>query len=192
MENTAIPDDLGSWGSFNELREENNTKVIKVIDNTIKNEDYPADSDQKKAANFYSVGMDSARAEKVGLTPLQPFFDHINAISNADDLIDYIAYEETYGGGSFFGFGVQPSLKNSNINAAYLSQGGLGLPDPDYYNKTDDKSIEIQNKYKIYISNILVIKGDSPEKAEQDANAIYQLESDLASASMNVRKEEIW
>jgi len=185
VKHTEIPGDQGSWGAFNELRENNNKVVLEVLESAATSNKYDANSDQKKAANFYAVGMDSTAAEKAGLTPLDPFFSKIDAISNKDELVNYLAYEETYGGGSFFGFAIFPNVKNSNVKAAYLAQDGLGLPDSDYYSKTDEKSIDIQNKYKGYISNILTIKGQTPEAAKANAEKIYQLEADLASASMN-------
>ncbi|UTW65909.1 M13 family metallopeptidase [bacterium SCSIO 12643] len=185
VKNTEIPGDQGSWGAFNELRENNNKVVLEVLESASSSNKYDANSDQKKAANFYAVGMDSTAAEKAGLTPLDPFFSKIDAISNKDELVNYLAYEETYGGGSFFGFAIFPNVKNSNVKAAYLAQDGLGLPDSDYYSKTDEKSVDIQNKYKAYISNMLTIKGQTPEDAKANAEKIYELEADLASASMN-------
>tara|TARA_R110002050_G_scaffold204327_1_gene339570 strand:+ start:57462 stop:59531 length:2070 start_codon:yes stop_codon:yes gene_type:complete len=180
---TEIPGDQGSWGSFNELRETNNKTVLEVLESASTSDKYAADSDQKKAANYYAVGLDSMAAENAGLTPLQPFFDKIDAITNTDELISYLAFEETFGGGSFFGFAIFPNVKNSNVKASYLAQDGLGLPDSDYYTKTDEKSVTIQNKYKEYIANLLRIKG--VESPSEIANSIYDLEADMASASMN-------
>lgn len=185
VENTEIPGDQGSWGAFNELRENNNKVVLEVLESASSSSKYDANSDQKKAANYYAVGMDSAAAEKAGLSPLDPFFSKIDAISNKEDLINYLAFEETYGGGSFFGFAIFPNVKNSNVKAAYLAQDGLGLPDSDYYTKDDEKSVEIQTKYKAFIANLLVIKGMTPEDAKKQAEAIYMLEYDMATASMN-------
>ena len=83
---TEIPGDQGSWGSFNELRETNNKTVLEVLESASTSDKYAADSDQKKAANYYAVGLDSMAAENAGLTPLQPFFDKIDAITNTDEL----------------------------------------------------------------------------------------------------------
>ncbi len=185
VKNTEIPGDQGSWGSFNELRENNNQTVLEVLETASSSSKYAEDSDQKKAANYYAVGMDSAAAEKAGLTPLDPFFSKIDAIANKKDLINYLAYEETYGGGSFFGFAIFPNVKNSNVKAAYLAQDGLGLPDSDYYTKDDEKSVALQGKYKAFIANMLQIKGTTAEEAKTQAEAIYQLEYNLATASMN-------
>ena len=185
VKNTEIPGDQGSWGSFNELRENNNKTVLEVLESAASSAKYDENSDQKKAANYYAVGIDSAAAEKAGLSPLDPFFSKIDAISSKEELINYLAYEETYGGGSFFGFAIFPNVKNSNVKAAYLAQDGLGLPDSDYYTKDDEKSVALQGKYKEFIANMLQIKGISAEEAKAQAEAIYKLEYDLATASMN-------
>ncbi|MFT6324814.1 MAG: putative endopeptidase, partial [Halieaceae bacterium] len=185
VKNTEIPGDQGSWGSFNELRENNNKIVLQVLESAASSSEYDPSSDQKKAANYYTVGMDSTAAEVAGLSPLDPFFSKIEAISTSKDLINYLAFEESYGGGSFFGFAIFPNVKNSNVKAAYLAQDGLGLPDSDYYSKEDEKSVAIQTKYKEFIANMLVIKGMSAHEASIQAEAIYLLEFDLASASMN-------
>lgn len=185
VKNTEIPGDQGSWGSFNELRENNNKIVLDVLESAASSATYSKTSDQKKAANYYAVGMDSTAAEKAGLSPLAPFFSKIDAISNTEDLINYLAYEETFGGGSFFGFAIFPNVKNSNVKAAYLAQDGLGLPDSDYYTKEDEKSVEVQSKYKTFIANMLMIKGMDTETAAKQAEAIYLLEYNMATASMN-------
>ena len=185
VKNTDIPGDQGSWGSFNELRENNNKTVLEVLETATSSSQYEENSDQKKAANFYAVGMDSVAAENAGLTPLKPFLSKINAISSKEELINYLAFEETYGGGSFFSFSVFPDIKKSSVKAAYIGQGGLGLPDSDYYTKDDEKSVETQNKYKSYIEKLLVINGVSTEEAKAQSEAIYALEYDLATASMN-------
>jgi len=185
IKETEIPADQGSWGSFNELRENNNMVVLDVLETAANSDKYDAESDQKKAATFYAVGMDSAAAEKTGLTPLNMFFEKINSIQTKDDLIDYLAWEQTYGGNSFFGFAVFPNVKNSNYYAAYLAQDGLGLPDSDYYTKSDEKSKEIQKSYIQYIATLLTIKGIDKVEAQKIAVDIYNLEENLASASMN-------
>jgi putative endopeptidase len=185
IKQTEIPGDQGSWGSFNELRENNNKVVLEVLESAINSDKYAANSDQKKAANFYEAGMDTAAIEAAGLTPIQPFFDQINAITDAKSLVKYLATETTYGGGSFFGFAIFPDLKNSSVKASYLAQDGLGLPDPDFYTKSDSKSVDIQTKYKAYIAQMLVINGMEMAEATQAADAIYNLEYDMATASMN-------
>ena len=156
----TIPPDQGRWGSFNELREFNNEAVLQVLKKAGENtEKYPEGTDQRKAADFYSMGMDSALAEKVGAAPLKPYLEKINSIKSKNEIQDYLVADIFTGGGAFFGLGIYPDLKNSKRMAAYLEAGGLGLPERDYYLKDDAKSKETREKYKEHIANLFKLAG---------------------------------
>lgn len=185
LDNVEIPGDQGSWGAFNELRESNNATVLKVLEDAAASDKYAEGSDQRKAADFYAVGMDSTLADEKGFTPLTAVFEKIDAISNAADLQDYIVYQTKIGGNAFMEFYVAPNLSNSTIHRAYISQSGLGLPDNDYYLKTDESSVEIQNKYKEHIATVLGLYGVDINGINERAEAIYNLEYVLAEVSMN-------
>ncbi|MEQ8927839.1 MAG: M13 family metallopeptidase [Fulvivirga sp.] len=192
LKNTEIPGDRGSWNTFGEIREQTNDIVLKVLETAASSDKYAKGTDQRKAADFYSIGMDSLLAEKAGIQPLQPHLDMIAGINDASSLQKYLSEQETYGGGAFFGFGVFADLKNSNMNAGYLGQGGLGLPDRDYYTKTDSRSKEIREKYVVHVSRMLQLLGDAPESADAQAKRIMALETRLAEASMtNVEQRNI-
>ena len=192
LEKTEIPEDQGRWGSFNELREENNEVVLSVLENAAKSGKYEDGTDQKKAGDFYSIGMDSLLAERVGIQLLKPNLDKIAAINNVEDLQKYLSEQQTYGGGAFYGFAVFPDLKNSKVMSTYIAQGGLGLPDRDYYTKVDDKSVEIREKYVAHISRMLQQLGDDKSSADEQAARILVLETRLAEASMtNVERRDI-
>lgn len=185
VDNTEIPSDRGVWGSFNELGDNNNKMVLKVLEDAAASDQYPAGSDQKKAADYYAVGMDSLLAEKMKFSPLDEVFKKIKKIKSLEDMQSYIAYQAKIGGNAFLNFYVSPNLSNSFVNAAYISQGGLGLADSDYYLKEDEKSVDIQNKYKKHIAKMLVLYGVKEKKATAKAEAIYGLERELALVSMN-------
>lgn len=183
-----IPPDQGRWGSFNELREFNNEQVLKVLkaagENTAK---YPEGTDQRKAADFYSIAMDSLLAEKAGIEPLKPYLDKIDNIKSKNDIQDYLAADVMTGtgGGAFFGFGAQPDLKNSKKMAAYLGSGGLGLPERDYYLKDDEKSKETREKYKVFIANLFKHAGTEGAKATSNAAKVLALETQLAKKMLS-------
>lgn len=185
VKNTEIPGDQGSWGSFNELREKNNEVVLGVLEKAAENEQYKAGSDQRKAADFYAVGMDSTLAEEVGITPLQPMFDKIDAIESKEDLLEYMAFMQQAGGSAFFGFAIFPDLMSSDRYASYLAQSGLGLPDKDYYTKTDAESVELREKYKAHVARMMELSGVMEGDFKAKADAIFALEDQLAAASMN-------
>ena len=185
---TAIPADRGAWGSFNELSEFNNKAVLDVLKKAGENPKYTEGTDQRKAADFFSIGMDSSLAESVGLNPLKPTLETIEAIKNKVDLQAYLIEQELEGGGAFFSFQVFPDLKNSKKMAAYLGSGGIGLPERDYYLKTDAKSKETREKYKEHIARMLKLIGLDASTAKKSADRIVVIESQLAKATLT--KEE--
>lgn len=192
LKQATIPSDRGRWNSFDEVRDVNSQTVLDVLNKAAKSGKYDATSDQMKAADFYSVGMDSLLAESVGLRPIQVKLAEIEAIADIEGVNKYLATQETYGGGAFFNFYVGPNLKNSKEMAAYLSQGGLGLPDRDYYTKTDEKSKDIRAKYLAHVTKMLQFLGDSEEDATAQAKRIMELETRMAEASMtNVERRNI-
>lgn len=185
IKNTEIPEDQGSWGSFNELREKNNEVVLGVLERAAASDKYPAGTDQRKAADFFAVGMDSALAENLGLKPIMPLIERIEAMENKTDLQDFVAYQNKIGGSAFFGFAIFPDLMNSKVYASYFAQDGLGLPDKDYYTKTDEKSVELRNKYIAHTERMMGMSKLFEGNLSEKANRVFQLENQLALASMN-------
>ncbi len=185
---TQIPPDRGSWNSFSELNEHNNAILLEVLKEAANNPNYIEGTDQRKASDFYTIGMDSLLAEKVGVSVLHPVFDQIEKITNQSALQQYLAQQELEGGGAFFGFFVLSDLMDSKTNAAYLGSGGLGLPERDYYLKSDDKSKETRLKYVDHVRKMLQLAGEPPEQAKKSADRIMAIETQLARATLT--KEE--
>ena len=182
----TIPADQGRWGSFNELREFNNDAVLKVLETAGKNaEKYPDGTDQRKAADFYSIGMDSLLAEKAGTAPLKPYMEMIDKIQNKSEIQNYLVEDIFTGGGAFFGLGIFPDLKNSKKMAAYLGSGGLGLPERDYYLNNDAKTKETREKYKVFIANLFKLAGEDEAKAAANATTVLALETQLAKKTLS-------
>ena len=186
LNRTTIPADQGRWGSFNELREFNNDAVLKVLTKAAQNTAlYPEGTDQRKAADFYSIGMDSLLAEKAGIEPLRPYLEMIEAIKSKNDIQHYLAEDIMTGGGAFFGVAVLSDLKNSKKVALYLGSGGIGLPERDYYLKDDAKSKETREKYKEHVANLLKLAGTADDKATKDAAMVLALETQLAKSMLS-------
>lgn len=182
----TIPPDQGRWGSFNELREFNNDAVLKVLKKAGENtEKYPEGTDQRKAADFYSVAMDSLLAEKAGIDPLKPFVEKIDNIQNKNEIQNYLVADVYTGGGAFFGFSIIPDLKNSKKMAAYVTSGGLGLPERDYYLNNDEKSKETRERYKVYMANLFKLAGEEETKATANAALVLALETQLAKTMLS-------
>lgn len=185
---TEMPADQGRWGSFSELGEVTRDNVLKVLNEAAASAEYADGSDQKKAADFFAIGMDSLRAEEMKFRPVEPFFEKIDGIGNAEQLREYLVEQQTFGGGAFFGLFVMSDLKNSNEVALYLTAGGIGLPERDYYTKTDDKSRETREKYVEHIAAMFRLAGIKPGQERKAAESILKLETTLANGMLT--KEE--
>ncbi|MEQ9302354.1 MAG: M13 family metallopeptidase, partial [Marinoscillum sp.] len=179
LDKTEIPGDEGRWGGFPELRKRNDSIMLDVMARAATNPDFQEGSDENKAIQFYSVGMDSTLAEKVGVTPLKKWMNDINAISNTDELEALIAKMHTSGYDPFYGVNAFANLMNSKVNALYVGAGGLGLPNRDYYTKTDSKSKEIREKYVAHMTEMFV-----KAQVSADAQAVMEVENRLALASL--------
>ena len=188
IKRTVIPSDRGTWGSFNELSEFNNKAVLEVLKKAADNLKYTEGTDQRKVADFFAMGMDSSLAEIAGINPLKPTLAKIEAIKNKADLQAYLAEQQLEGGGAFFSFQVSPDSKNTSKMAAYLGSGGIGLPERDYYIKTDAKSRETQIKYREHVARMLVLIGSDAMSANKSAERILVIESQLAKGTLT--KEE--
>ncbi|NMM50617.1 M13 family metallopeptidase [Marinigracilibium pacificum] len=183
VENTEIPGDQGRWGSFNELRESSSETVKSVLENALNSGELKEGSDEYKAGLFYNVGMDSMLAENVGMKPLQRYFELIDNISDKKSLQDYIVNDHKRGGSAFFGFGVMADLKDSEINAAYMWQSGLGLPDRDYYFKDDSVSKNLREEYVKHVQRMFEMTGDDAAVAAEKASTVMAMETILADSS---------
>ncbi len=185
ISDNEIPADLGAYGSFTELREENQDLLLQILRKAAESEEYKDGTDQRKAANFYSIGMDSLLAEKAGLAPIKPFLDEIDAIENVEDIQAYLQGDILRGGSAFFNMGVYPDLKQSDRMTAYITSGGIGLPERDYYLKTDEKSVETRERYVDHLTRLFMLAGTDSMKARSDADMVLKLETRLAKAMLS-------
>ncbi|MEQ8424521.1 MAG: M13 family metallopeptidase, partial [Cyclobacteriaceae bacterium] len=185
---TQIPPDRGSWNSFLEIFERNNAIMLEVLTSAAQNPNYVEGTDQRKAADFYSIGMDSLLAEKAGVSVLGPTFEEINEIKSKSSLEKYLVEQQLEGGGAFFGFFVITDLKDSKKMAAYLGSGGIGLPERDYYVKNDEKSKETRERYLRHIASMLQLAGEDVAESKRSADKVLSIETQLARATLT--KEE--
>lgn len=178
-----LPDDESSYGTFNQLRKETSLKVQTLLEE-LANGNFQQGTDEQKIGDFYALGMDTAKIEKQGLEPLKPEFDRIASIKTIDDIQNQIAHFHLIGVSSAFNFYGSTDIKNSEMNIAMISQGGLGMADRDYYVNEDERSQELRKAYILHLEKMLILSGISEEKAKTDAQAIMNIESRLAHASM--------
>lgn len=179
-----IPADLGAYGSFHELRENTQQVLLEILRKAGESDKYKEGSDQKKAADFYSVGMDSLLAERAGVSVLKPKLDKIEAIRNKKDIQEYLEQDFMEGGNTFFNLYIDANLKDSERVAAYVTSGGIGLPERDYYLEKDAKSKETREKYAEHLENLFVLAGTDPQDANQQAETVLKLETRLAESML--------
>ena len=134
--------------------------------------------------DYYSSCMDEAAIEKAGIKPLKPYFKQIDKIKTVQDLERQIAMMHNLGIPALFGFGGGPDIKNSSMVIVNAGQGGLSLPNRDYYTKDDDKSKETREKFMTYMTNMFKLLGDKPETAMANAKTIMDIQTRLAKASL--------
>jgi putative endopeptidase len=184
LKNNPIPESKTRWGSFNELDENNNSVLHKLLDSAAAITNAAKGSAVQMVGDFYRTGMDSSGAEKAGLSPLAPIMTRIDGISDANALLAEIAYEHTQGIGQVFYFAVSPDDKNVTKQICQFGQGGLGMPGKEYYFDKDERTTKIRTAYQAYIVNMLLLMGQDATTAQKNAKDIYQLELALAEASL--------
>lgn len=180
LDTNEIPEDKTVWGSFNELREKTDADALALLESAAQDEALEPGSDQAKAVYLYKTIMDTVARNQQGIEPIKPYLEKIAAIQNKEDLQNYLEEMELYGGGGFFGFGVGADAKNSNMNAAYLSPGGLGLPDREYYLAEDADSKDKREKYVEHVARMLQYLGESEAAALEEAKSILAFETAMA------------
>ncbi len=182
VKNTEIPPAYSRWGSFNILAENNNTALKDILESASKTK-APAGSDMKMIGDFYASCMDEAAIEKAGAKPLKPYFKQIDKIKDVKGVQHEIATLHNMGIPALFGFGASADAKNSSMNIANSGQGGLSLPNRDFYTKDDAKSVETRAKFVEYMANMFKLLGDNADQAAANAKIVLEVQTRLAKAS---------
>jgi putative endopeptidase len=179
-----IPAAYPSWGVANVLNEKNRELLHQILEAAAKNTKAPKGSSEQKVGDYYATCMDEAKIEADGLKPLAPELDRIAKIKDQKALQDEIEHLHSIGLSVLFASGSTQDFKNSAEVTADIDQGGLGLPDRDYYTKTDDKSKKIKDAYVAHVAKMFELMGDDATKAASEAQTVLALETKLAEASM--------
>nr|MBA2333492.1 M13 family metallopeptidase [Blastocatellia bacterium] len=180
---TEIPASESNWGTFNILRDNNNAKLRQILEEAAKTKAAP-NTDAQLIGDFYSSCMNETAINKAGAKPLRQYFTQINKIKSTNDLQAHIASMHTAGLPALFGFGGGPDLKNSSMVIVNAGQGGLTLPNRDYYTKDDAKSVETRQKFTEYMTNIFKLLGDDQAEAAANAKTVLDIQTRLAQASL--------
>jgi putative endopeptidase len=185
LKKNPIPGEQSSWGIANLVIEENLKRLREISEKAAKTGGAKGSNDQK-IGDFWSMAMDSAKIETEGLKPIQPLLDKINAITDVKSLVSTVSELKKAGSFTLFSDNVYQDAKKSDVMAYYLTQGGIGLPEREYYFKTDSATVNIRNEYVKYISQVLIMAGEDATIAATAAKNILALETKLATASRKI------
>jgi putative endopeptidase len=183
MKNNPVPPDKSRWGRFDELADHN----LYILRDILTEAQAPGkrSATETMVGAYYASCMDESTIEKKGTTPLGPELERINGIKTREDFIREIAYLHRNASPALFAFYPQPDMHDSTETVANLDQGGITLPDRDYYIKDDAKSVETRQKYLEHVQKMFELSGDKPEVAAVEAKTVLTVETGLAQAAMD-------
>ena len=183
MKNNPIPPEFPSWGSFTILADRNQASMRGILEDSMK-ANPPTGSNQQKIADFYASCMDATAIDASAIKPIAADLGAIDKLKESSELQPLISRLQQTGSGYLFNFDSTQDLDDSTQVIAEVEQGGLGLPERDYYTRSDDKSKQLRAGYVAHIAKMFALAGDSPEKTDAEAQAAMNFETTLANASM--------
>ena len=182
----TIPSDEASYGISELVEKDLREKLRKICEDATTNTN--PTGDLKQIGDFWFSAMDTIAIEARGLEPLKPELDKIAAAKTREELLSQGMLMHRYGIGVFFDGGVSQDAKHSDVMAYYLMQGGLGLPNRDYYFRTDARTQKVKSQYPEFISTIMALSGNDKAVADKKAAAILEFETQLAKASRTLEE----
>jgi endothelin-converting enzyme/putative endopeptidase len=185
MKKNPIPPDQARWSVYGKLANDNQRYLWGVLEDAAK-PSATRTATQKLIGDYFAACMDEATINNLGIQPLQTDLDAINNLKSVDEIAGWLGKQHLafQGSGMMFGFGSEQDAKNSKETIAAAYQGGLSLPDRDYYLTDDARSKELRDKYVAHVTKMMQLAGDSPEKAAAEAKTIMEIETALAKASL--------
>ncbi len=184
MSSNPLPGDRSRWARFTELSQHNEKILTDILQGAAVQAANRKELD-RKIGDAYAACMDTAAIDKKGLAPIRPELDRIHAMQNKADVVAELARLHKMGINALFVFGSRPDAKDSAHTIAVVGQGGLSLPDREYYLKTDPKSVDIRKHFVQHMTSMFTLAGDSAESAAKYAQMVLDLETILAKDSMD-------
>ena len=182
MKANPLTDEYSSFGSFDQLAENNRTQIKGLIEELAKQQSQPGSITQK-IGDLYNIAMDSAKLNADGVAPIKEYLDKLAAIKDRNGLSQEIATMHRDGFGPFFGLYVGADDMNSSMNMAQLYQGGLSLGEREYYLDDDDHTKEIRTKFEEHVDKMFQLAGFTAEEAQKAAKNVMKVETRLAEVS---------
>ena len=177
-----IPAAERGWGIANLVQEDTYRQLRGICEAAARSGAASGTVDQK-VGDFWTSGMDSLAIETAGAAPLRPFLDEIAALRTRADLLRTVAHFQRLGFGSLYSHYIGQDERNSDRYALHLSQGGIGLPDRDYYFNTDSGTTRIRTEYRKHVAAMFVLLGESPARARRSSDEVFAIETRLAGRS---------
>ncbi|MFN8279967.1 MAG: M13 family metallopeptidase [Saprospiraceae bacterium] len=183
IRNNPIPSEEVSWSIAHLVINENFQKLREICESAASASNLPDSSNMKKIGDYWAMAIDSQRCDQLGITPIQPYIHLIDSAKSQEKLIEVIAALSSIGACTLVGNYVSQDDKNSDRSALFFVQGGLGLPNRDYYFNNDERTVNIRNEYPKYIARMLeFIHSDTAESGAM-SSAIMGFETNLANSS---------
>jgi len=187
--NNPIPADQAGWSVYAKLGNENQQFLWGILEDDAKapsgSSSSPRTAVQQKVGDYFAACMNTTAIDALGDKPIEPELARINALQTRAEILSALTrLHHEYAGSFFFGSGTDQDAIDSSTIIVALEAGGLGLPDRDYYTKTDDKSVKVRGQYTAYIQQLLSLTGESADQAKADADAALKIETALAKASL--------
>ena len=183
MKSNPIPPEYSNWGTFTQLADKNQQNLRQILDDAVNAKAAPS-SNEQKIGDFYASCMDTTAIEAAGTKPLEPGLARIAGLKTISDLPAVTEYLHSAGVGGFFRFNSTQDAKDSTQVIGAALQGGLGLPEREYYLKEDDKSKQLREAYTKHVAKMLELLGDSADQSATEAATVLKIETALATASM--------
>jgi putative endopeptidase len=189
IKRNPIPPEFSRWGSFNQLAEQNNDALHEIVEKASavapkvaarRNVEKAASADLQKVGDFYASGMNEKAVDATRVKPLEDEFKRIDAIKDRSGVLKEVAHLHIMGVGAFFRFGSGQDAKNSTMDIAQAFQGGLAMPDRDYYTKEDEASKKLRDQYVEHVTKMLTLLGQPAARASEQAKKVMALETSLA------------
>ncbi len=183
MKSNPIPPQYSSWGTFTQLADKNQQNLRQILEAAEQAKAKPG-SNEQKIGDFYASCMDTAAIDAAGTKPIDPELARIAAMKSLADVQAEGARLQRMGANVLFRFGSNQDAKDSTQVIASAFQGGLGLPERDYYSPKDEKSKQLLETYEKHVAKMFELLGDAPEKSAAEAKTVVAIETAMAAASM--------
>ncbi|HYP04796.1 MAG TPA: M13 family metallopeptidase, partial [Bryobacteraceae bacterium] len=184
LANNPIPADQSAWGRFSELNERNQRILRDILETSSAKTTRTAN--EQKIGDYFATCMDEKAIDARGAEPLKPYLSEIAALKDKAGLTDLLIKMHMAGIAPMFSVGSTQDMKNATEVIAYVDQGGIGLPERDYYFKDDAKSVELRKQYVAHVQRMFELLGDSAEVAAKKASTVMSIETALAKGSLDV------